>query len=179
MNTEVRKTVCAAWAGKPIIYLEVGVFQGKTLKWMIKKVLTHKDSRAVGVDPWEAWSKFSTRRMQRIMNVLWAEVVPEKKGDLRCRLVPQTSADFLGGDYGLAHLLGISPLNVDICYLDGDANQTMLDALLSWPLLKAGGWMIFGGHDEDQLAKFLERKEGKFNTVFPNCIEKIGKGYSS
>ena len=31
-------------------YLEVGVFEGRSLIWMFENILTHKSCRAVGVD---------------------------------------------------------------------------------------------------------------------------------
>jgi len=44
--------VLPMWAGKPITYLEIGVYEGQSLTWMMQNVLTHPDSRAVGIDPW-------------------------------------------------------------------------------------------------------------------------------
>ena len=47
-----REYIMPQWKDKPIKYLEIGVFEGMSMVWMLHNVLTHPDSRAVGVDPW-------------------------------------------------------------------------------------------------------------------------------
>ena len=41
----------APYRGRPgLRYLEVGVFEGRSLLWMIDQVLTHPSSQATGID---------------------------------------------------------------------------------------------------------------------------------
>ena len=49
-----KKFVYPKWAGKPLTYLEIGVFEGMSMVWMLQHILTHDNSRGVGIDPWFA-----------------------------------------------------------------------------------------------------------------------------
>jgi hypothetical protein len=44
--------VVPAFKGEVVRYLEIGVWQGHSLEWMLKNVLTHDESYAMAVDPW-------------------------------------------------------------------------------------------------------------------------------
>ncbi len=50
-----RKYIKPLFEGKPCRYLEIGAFAGGTARFMLEEVLTHPDSCAHLVDPWEGY----------------------------------------------------------------------------------------------------------------------------
>jgi len=112
----------AHYRGQPgLSYLEIGVFEGRSLFWIIDHVLTHPSSRATGIDI----------------------LIP---GNLRSNLELSGAADRVTLIRGFSHVeLRKLPLeSFDIVYIDGShhANDVLSDMVLSWELLKPGGHMI-------------------------------------
>lgn len=151
-----RKHVQPVWAGKPITYLEIGVFEGMSLVWMLQRVLTHPDSRAVGIDPWlELGKKRKNRPAKRPQDVM-EEVRQRAEHNIepwreRCRLVRGKSKDVL--DSILARRrgkYGIRRNRVDLCMIDGShaANAVLDDARRCIQLVRPGGWLIFDDVDD-------------------------------
>jgi predicted O-methyltransferase YrrM len=56
------KYLVPRFAGKPIDYLEIGVFQGASFQWMLNNILTHPDCTADLVDPWLPFEAEPDRR---------------------------------------------------------------------------------------------------------------------
>ena len=50
-RSSFRDYILPFWVEKPCIYLEIGVFEGMSLVWTLQHVLTHPESRAIGIDP--------------------------------------------------------------------------------------------------------------------------------
>ena len=103
-------------------YLEVGVYEGQSLFWVLENILTHPSSRAIGVD---------------------VDVFDNLKENIRisgCR----EKIEIIKGHS--QHALKNLPLNsFDIIYVDGvhAPDDVLADAVLCWQLLKVGGVMIF------------------------------------
>ena len=46
-------TILKNYINKPYInYLEIGVFEGRSMTWMMDNILTHPTSSAIGIDSW-------------------------------------------------------------------------------------------------------------------------------
>lgn len=105
-------------------YLEIGVFEGRSLFWMLENVLTHSTARAVGID-WGA-----TKRTKLMLNL--------------ARL-PQSHKITLIDDRSDVALHDMEVSSFDIIYIDGghDVRSVLVDAIYSWRLLRPGGMMIF------------------------------------
>jgi len=140
--------------GVPANYLEIGVFRGDSFSWMLGNILTHEDSRAIGVDPWDAkcmgrpWTQEEvTENMQLAHNAV------AKFGD-KASLYRQPSAGWFEV-YGPA-LLGA----FDAIYLDGQHDYAPLkaDFIAAWPLLKVGGTMIIDdlGARHSEVGKLMD-----------------------
>lgn len=112
--------------GKPNLqYLEIGVYEGYSLIWMLENILTHPTSKATGIDT------FPGQLQERFMDNLriggFSNKVTVIQGQSQIKL---------------RHL----PLNAyDIIYIDGShlAMNVLTDAVLSWQLLKNEGIIIF------------------------------------
>jgi hypothetical protein len=152
------KYIYPKWAGKPIFYLEIGVFEGLSMVWMMQHVLTHPDSKAVGVDPWLMTCKPDTYDMDKIRKKAFHNTSPWKD---RCKLVRANSVELLLSAYKPNIFHGVQRNSLDLCMIDGDhtAPGAWNDARLVKPLLKRGGWMLFDDVEND-LKKRFHVKDG-------------------
>lgn len=178
-----RKYVYPQFVDRKIAYLEIGVFEGQSLVWMLQHVLTHSDSRAVGIDPWLMTRKLSGGDMEavrlRAMDNLkpWVYSVDAVHQDWKCRLLHANSVEALLRMNGRQGFAGISKGTVDLCMIDGDHNSGAVldDARLVWPLLKEGGWLLFDDvkndrekkhHVKEGLSRFLDEQVGVVERVW-------------
>ena len=110
------------YMGRPDVrYLEVGLWQGRSLLWVMENVLTNPESRATGIDI-------------------------SLHADLLHNLAISGASDRVttieaASQWALRKLPASS---YDIIYIDGShtADDVLADIVLAWPLLKPGGVMI-------------------------------------
>lgn len=125
-NTPTWDKALLRYKGKPDIhYLEIGVFEGRTLFWMLENILTHSTAKATCIDI------FTGNYEKKFLGNLNISGFTDKV--IVIKEMSQTALRNL-------------PLNsFDIIYIDGDhaAAGVLADAVLSWSLLKAGGILIF------------------------------------
>jgi hypothetical protein len=122
---------------QPAVYLEIGVFRGESLAWVAKNILTHPESRGLGVDPWEPgcmgrrWTGAEINENYRL-----AQKAIRKWND-RVELAKTTSQEFFSAGT-------LQPGTVDAIYLDGEHDPEPLtaDFQAAWELLKVGGVLI-------------------------------------
>lgn len=164
-----RELILPEWTGKPITYLEIGVFEGQSMTWMLQRVLTHRDARVVGIDPWLMTTKIGPEQMDEIRNSALWNLSP---WGYKCTLIRGNSAEVLRLMLKNRHgYMGIKRESVDLCMVDGDHNAlgVLDDCRLVWKLLKPGGWMICDDVENDKkkvhhvkegLQAFLEEAEG-------------------
>lgn len=150
-----REYVYPQFHDKPTVYLEIGVFEGMSMTWMLQHVLTHPDSRAVGVDPWLMTTKLDGDFMDEVRlrahHNLRHWHTCGKGQNPKLELVRGCSAEVLrrmcSGCYA-----GISKNTVDLCMIDGDHNRLAAydDAVHVYQLLKPGGVMLFDDVENDK-----------------------------
>lgn len=118
--------VMAPFVGKADLhYVEVGVFEGRSVVWMLENVLTHPSARVTAID-----------------------IFPE---DLEQRF--RANLALTGRAESVTTLVGpslellptLEPNSVDIAYVDGShtADDVLADAILVWRLLRDGGVLVF------------------------------------
>jgi len=140
------------WTGKPITYLEIGVFEGMSMAWMLMHVLTHSDSRAVGIDPWLMIPEIDSDGMEAVM--MRAHWNTSHWQD-RCSLV-QGNSDMVLRKMGKGDgFKGISKGSLDLCMIDGSHSELLClnDARMVLPLMRPGGWILFDDvemHDNEK-----------------------------
>lgn len=121
-----------------INYLEIGCFEGNSLTYMFKNVLTHPDSHATVIDPFDDFNNCK-QQYNRFMN----------------NMKPHLNQITAIQGYSQNELPKLPANNFDFIYIDGDhtSNAAFVDAVLSFPLLKVGGYIIFDDymwlHDGD------------------------------
>lgn len=163
VNTENR---IEAWnhhfkplADKPVNYLEIGVYEGRSMVWMLENVLTHPDSRAVGIDVM-TYSRY-LRNLART-------------GD--CAKVKNIK----GYSQDLLHTLPKS--SFDLIYIDGShlGRDVLVDAALSFDLLKVGGMIVFDDY-QWYTDWSSDMRPGvaidSFVTMYRHELELVHKGY--
>jgi predicted O-methyltransferase YrrM len=125
-HIELWSEVLADLKGRPDLrYLEVGVFEGRSLIWMLENVLTHPSARATAID------LFGSEYEAVFDDNLEASGFAYKV----TKLAGPSARELRGLELGTYHVV----------YIDGShtADDVLLDAALSWDLLAPGGLMIF------------------------------------
>ena len=135
------KLIMNEFVDKPTSFLEIGVFQGYTAEWILQNILKHPESRYIGIDPWERFKVFKKRFDTEEK---WKLEMLDRIDNLRERF--KDKAEFIKGfSQEILYQDRIRKMKFDIIYVDGNhtAQAVMNDYVLSWPLLKIGGIMIF------------------------------------
>lgn len=163
-------------AGQPDLrFLQLGVFTGDASVWLCENVLTGKGSLLIDVDTWEG----SDEETHKSMDFVSVYDTYRHKTDHFHQIskVTDTSQNFL-----------VTPLSIlqrnyfDFIYVDADHTTVgvLLDAELSWPLLKSGGILAFDDYTwnhesgDPRLAPkvgidlFLHRHEGEYQLLAKN-----------
>jgi len=151
------RTIKEEFIGKPINYLEIGVFLGSTAEWVIENVLTNENSRYYGIDPWE-WFKPLHKRFPT--EEIWKSKMLDTIDNLREKY--KDKAQFIKGYSQEILLENRWKKNFfDLIYIDGNhtIHSVLRDFVLTWPLLKVNGIMMFDdylqGHN-DQVKKAVD-----------------------
>lgn len=167
-NIPVWATLLDSYAGKPNVrYLEVGVWEGRSLFWMLDHVLTHKSSRAIAIEPY-------------VQDNLLSNIKASGAKD-RITLVKGFSG---------IELRKMELDSIDIVYIDGahTANAALEDMVLAWRLLKPGGLMIMDDYmwdgnedtpDDRPLTTELKPRLGidAFVSAYRSFIEVVHNDY--
>ena len=143
-------------------YLEIGVYEGRATVWMAENILTHEKARVTALD-----------------------VFPK---DLEERFLANMKASGFAGEIRV--LVGPSQKTLrklddnafDIIYIDGshEADDVLVDAVLSWPLLRQRGMLIFDDYQwQPELPAELRPRPAidAFVTMFRREIEVVDRGY--
>ena len=143
-------------------YLEVGVFEGRATVWMVENILSDPSSRITALDvfPQNLQERFEA-------NVAAAGF----QGKLTTIVGPSQET-----------LAQLEPNAYDIIYIDGShqADDVLEDVVLSWPLLRQRGILIFDDYQwKPELPPELRPRPAidAFVTVFRREIEIVDRGY--
>ena len=161
------------WRGRRASYLEIGVFEGMSLAWMMTHVLMHPKSFAVGVDPHLMTTKLSSDEMAAVRQRALHNTKPWRD---RCNVIQANSAEVLRRMCGRGYA-GISKETLDLCMIDGNHNAPAVldDARHVLKRLRPGGWMIFDDYENDRpkenhvkegVTAFLDEEGSSVELVF-------------
>ena len=158
-------------------YLQLGAYTGDASVWLIENILTHPTSELTDVDTWQGSDEEEHKSMDfdDVYNTYLDKISKYRKQiDVR----QGTTTSFLLAQYGCDRPLGE---HFDFIYVDADHTTVgvLLDAELSWPLLKSGGIMAFDdltwGADlppsqspKAGILLFAERHKQEFDLVVAN-----------
>jgi len=122
----VWQRVMEPYKGRPgVSYLEIGVYEGGAVVWMLEHILTDPGARVTGIDIFEGPYK----------DVYFRNIERSGSADKVTTLT----------GYSQVVLRGLPLESFDIIYVDGShvTADALEDAVLSWRLLKVGGLLIF------------------------------------
>lgn len=164
-NIALWTKVLAPYKGRPEVhYLEVGVFEGRSVLWMLENILTHPSSTLTGVD-----------------------LFPE---DLKDRYLAnlrmsghQKKAATIQGLSRIA-LRQLQPDSYNIIYIDGGhtADEVLTEVVLCWELLKKEGLLIFDDYrwTRDYPEELRPRVAiDAFITAYRNYLEVVHLDYQA
>ena len=142
------------FAGRPIVYIEIGVWGGAASAYVCQHVLTHPDSIGYGIDPYnqaaerrrwdvEEIKHFARNRVHEIVGERYQWIYePSSSGLLRLREI-------------------LGDRKIDLLYIDGLhlAPDALSDFVLAWPMLHNGSRVIFDDYvkTRDQVWPYVRR----------------------
>jgi hypothetical protein len=158
-------------AGQHLHCLQLGAYTGDASVWLCENILTHRDSKLQDVDTWEGSDEVGHD------DINFDEVFKihfDRTKDLPVQRFRKTTMDYL--------CTAQKYYSFDFIYVDADHTTVgvLLDAELSWPMLKSGGIMAFDdykwGHasGDPRLAPqvgidlFLHRHQGDYELLAKN-----------
>jgi predicted O-methyltransferase YrrM len=150
------------YKGKPgVNYLEVGLFEGQSLLWMLENILTHPTARATGIDPFSD-PIYASKDSKTYKEILYSNLNASGSED-KARIIE---------GYSQTELRKLPLESFDIIYIDGSHNSAdvLEDAILSWRLLKDGGVLIF---DDYLLHPGMTRTIDTFYDIFSERFERL------
>jgi hypothetical protein len=165
-------------AGKPMLrYLQLGCFTGDASLWLLKNVLTDKNSKLTDVDTW-AGAPNEPIQEQMDFDDVYATYLAKIKG-YKVRIERFTTASYLLSQYGCDRPLGEY---FDFIYVDAHhtSASAFLDSELSWPLLKSGGILAIDDYEWSHpdgveihapklgIHMFLDRHVGEYEELVRN-----------
>jgi predicted O-methyltransferase YrrM len=127
----------AEFKDKPDLrFLQLGVFTGDATVWLCNNILTDKSSKIIDVDTWRGSDEQSHAEMD-FSDVY--KTYKEKVKDLPVVSIVGSTVDYL------IRQQDHHKLSYDFIYIDADHTTVgvLMDAELSWPLLKVGGVLAF------------------------------------
>lgn len=160
-----------------LCFLQLGAYTGDASVWIIENIFTGSNCILMDVDTWKGSKELAHEDMdfdevyniyQNKISKYWKQVRVE-----RC-----TTTDYLLAQYGCNRPLGEY---FDFIYVDADHTTVgvLLDAELSWPLLKSGGILAFDDYEwgsnlpmhlraKPGIDLFLLRHEGEYDLLAKN-----------
>ncbi len=129
-------------SNRPWKFLTIGVFEGASEVWLMQNILKHPESQLVCIDPWAATTKIKKNYMEECYQNAqhnlsqWASQITLLRGHSQQVMREANEAGNL-----LEHAMG----TFDLVIIDGDHNKDAVidDAVLTYPFVKKGGWMLF------------------------------------
>lgn len=171
-NLELWTRILGPCAGRIVKMLEIGSYEGRSTVWFLENILTRQDAEITCVDI------FSERWELRFDHNIRVSGLGRKVRKLKGR-----SEDLLPE---------LPRAGYDVIYVDGshEASAVLMDALLSWTLLKPGGLLLFDDYRWEPEKKpsqrpqmaidlFLESFAGRFELIHQDYQVAIRKKPSS
>jgi predicted O-methyltransferase YrrM len=155
----------ARFRNEKVTYLEIGSYVGESVSWMFEHILTHPQSRAICIDPWERY-RTGASTMSPSLALFERNTAPFRHRIQAMRGKSREMVDHIPND------------SVEIAYVDGDHFQwaALEDLVLVWPKLKVGGVLLIDDYaaKEDCVA-LPKRGVDAFLDVYSPFLEVLHK----
>jgi predicted O-methyltransferase YrrM len=138
--------IVPALAGKPNLnFIEVGSYEGSSALWMCENILVSDDCVLTCIDTFQG-----SMEIPYDSTLLGRFRENTKKHERKIRVIVDHSFNALRGLVSKSG--GPDPEPVfDLAFIDGShvARDVLTDALLLWPYIKPGGYMVFDDYEWD------------------------------
>lgn len=151
-----------------VLMLEIGSYEGRSACWLLSNILQHHESQLTCVDTWDGKDKVLGGLTERAFNTFLKNTAPYR---------PAKVGYVVGSSYlYLAHLLTRNMIRLfDIVFVDGDHEgySALSDLVMSWPLLKKGGHLVFDDYqwESDKLRSQPKQAWDGFAATKPEGLE--------
>lgn len=168
-------------SGQPLLrFLQLGAYTGDATEWLMDNILTGPGSTLKDVDTWEGSDEEAHKSIDfnEVYEIYNKRIKRFNKRELKVLDYRGSTTDFLLHDAGCCDCGGHQ---YDFIYVDADHTTAgvLLDAELSWPVLKSGGILAFDdytwgpdlpAHLSPKLGinLFIARHQGQFETLVVN-----------
>ena len=146
-------------------FLEIGSFQGRSTVWLLENILTNDSSSITCIDTFEGSIEHTINFPNDIKNLfdIFSHNISKFKN--KVNIIKDKSQDALKK----------MKEQYDFIYVDGDhkASSVIEDAILSFPLLKKGGIMIFDDYLWFQMKKFIDNPKVAIDAFLEIYADKI------
>jgi len=169
-------------------FLEIGSFEGESTIWFLDTFLQNEDSTITCIDPWQNYSQDKDS-----LNSYGRESSDWKFGDMNIKETFLNNITKNGSIHKVRVIQELSdralPVLInenkkyDLIFIDGNhvAPYVLMDSVMSWPLLKVGGYMIFDdykwGLNKGQHTIRPDKAIDDFIDIFSDYIEVIHSNY--
>jgi len=128
---------------QPIKVLEIGSWEGYSTCWLLNNILTNEMAKITCVDTFEG----SYSLKQRLDASYFSNIESRFDFNIKQSGAASKVEKIVGNSHQV--LPTLLPLSYDLAYIDGShlASDVLLDAELTWRLLKVGGIIIFDDYD--------------------------------
>lgn len=135
-NIPAWKKALSRLRGKPVRFLEIGTFEGRSALWVLQNILTHPGSRLYVVDHW----KYVGEKNKKVYDTFKRNIAPYA-----------SKVQVLKG-YSRDMLRGLKEPQFDFVYIDANrhSQNVLEDAIMSFPLMKPGGLMILDDYTHNK-----------------------------
>lgn len=180
-HTPIWEQVYAEMRGRPgLVFLEIGVFEGRSTVWLLSHILTHPTSRVVCVDTFEG--SVEHRADPRSTAFVDDAIIDDLFARFMHNVRPHRRRVEVRRGRSQEILRMLRPGSFDSVYVDGShrACDVLEDAVLSFRLLRSGGLMIFDDYDWNQFRGTLDHPKpaiDAFLTLFAGQFHELHRGY--
>lgn len=135
-NIPLWKKYLSKLKNKPLKFLEIGTFEGRSAIWLLQNILTHPESELYVVDHW----KYKGENNKNVYDTFKKNIEPYKH-----------KVHILKG-YSRSMLRNMKHPQFDFVYIDANrhSQNVLEDAVLSFPLLKPNGIMIMDDYTHNK-----------------------------
>ena len=164
-------------------FLEIGSFEGKSTIWFLDNFLKNPKSTITCVDPWlnygqgknslnsygvsgMPWNFGETKVKERFLK----NIVESGYSD-KVKIIQELS------DRALPQLI-CQNKKYDLIFIDGNhvAPYVLMDSVMSWPLLKVGGYILFDDYSwglNGDITLRPKKSIDSFTEIFSDYIEEV------
>jgi hypothetical protein len=146
-------------------FLEIGSFQGRATVWLLENILTDDTSAITCIDTFEGFVNYIFHCKNDIKNVFDIFCYNISKFKNKVNIIKDKSQ------------IALKQINeqYDFIYIDGDhkAPTVLEDAILSFPLLKKSGIMIFDNYMLFEMKKFVDNPKPAIDAFLEIYAHKI------